>query len=603
LCRTCAIELQDLFDRYGTIHRGAAPNLEVEEDEGDDQGITEQISAIGDQYKMRLGRPINEKVAWADLRGHVDSLFSTCGVEQGYPWNGLDFEFNFLEYSSAAQTAKLSFRSATWPNNLPKNRYANILAPEHTRVILSTLKDSTGANIKDSDYINGNHVDSLKHKSRYMAVQGPLEHTADDFWRMVWEQNASCVVMVTREIESDRIKCAQYWTDGEDEYGDITLKMVGSTFEHDIIRRKFELRRGGKKRDLFHFQYVEWPDHGVPSSAKYFLEMVDAVNDPANNPSGGPIVVHCSAGIGRTGTFCTVHSILEAGYDEPVNVLSTILHFRNQRPGMVQTKDQLSFCYMALTERYALDKGLTRTVYVMADYDPTDIVDDQEALNQLDVRAGDELTMFHRRKDGWLLCQNEWMEYGYVSAFYIDKFRYADDYPKDEPIEVVDEDAPRVNVRGGGAPVEDDDPPPPPPDDGDISHFIEDAAMDGEGDAELSERAKQLTLDVVGTWHATQTQMNDDEPRDVTMSNIKQLRADGSFTNAVVDSVSHGRWRITGDTCRLVTVETSRKLVEELQIVSCDDETLVVASDEEPEFVVKLFYRRTDKDGSEEIKM
>lgn len=264
------------------------------------------------------------------------------------------------------------FSEALKHANRPKNRYSNVLPLDRTRVVLF----ETGA--PGTDYINANYVDGM-YEQQYIATQGPLKETAEDFWRMMWEQDSNVIVMLTKVMESGKTKCYKYWPGKKKSktFGSITVSLAAKdSREHGLVsrtvllqyRRKVvdsESAEGGaekfvvESREISHFQYKEWPDHGLPSSAatfRHLLHLVDAFHD-----GRGPILVHCSAGIGRTGTFCAVHTItqkLDHHYNtrphEPpsFNIFETILLLRTNRVGMVQTKDQFEFCYKAVLEEY-----------------------------------------------------------------------------------------------------------------------------------------------------------------------------------------------------------------------------------------------------------
>jgi receptor-type tyrosine-protein phosphatase F len=270
--------------------------------------------------------------------------------------NGFDEEFWYIEEKSSQQQS--TTESALLPVNRSKNRYSNVLPPEYTRV---KLKEIDG--IEGSDYINANYIDGLIPGSEkaYIATQGPLQSTFVDFWRMVWETNSCVIVMLTKEIENGRIKCDKYWPDI-----DIPLN-IESKFKIELlniiekgdeeIERKLKLTNleTDEEREVTQFQYIAWPDHGLPESVNAFVELAEKVDEA--NKNKGPIVVHCSAGIGRSGTFCTVHSTLEkikqdmANKVEPqFNIIETILKLRLMRPGMVQTKEQYMFCCFAIVE-------------------------------------------------------------------------------------------------------------------------------------------------------------------------------------------------------------------------------------------------------------
>jgi len=238
------------------------------------------------------------------------------------------------------------------------------LPPEETRVKLQPIKGVPG-----SDYINANYISGeLPGTERqYITTQGPLANTTCDFWRMVWEQGCKIIVMLTKETESGREKCYLYWPPIEGDtlrFDDITVKLEHSTSDTPQISiRDIKILKDGEERGIKHYQYTEWPDHGLPHGTQTFLHLLKLVNNfnrslfDAQPP---PVCIHCSAGIGRTGTYCTVNNILQyINYHvekenkiPPINVLRTVLDLRDQRPGMVQTKEQYMFCYHAIEYEY-----------------------------------------------------------------------------------------------------------------------------------------------------------------------------------------------------------------------------------------------------------
>jgi protein tyrosine phosphatase len=259
----------------------------------------------------------------------------------------------FIEYITGISLDQL--KDCNLVANQAKNRYANVVAPDPSRVRLS--------GVSPNDYINANWIPGRVPSSdkRYIGAQGPLPNTVEDFWRMVFENNVSVIVMLTQVIENERVKCEPYWPDGETPaimYGQITVRLIASNVTPEVTTRTFDLTHpsmNGVQRRVTHLQYTEWPDFGQPSSCAAFLTLVDNV-DKANN-TGGPLLTHCSAGIGRTGTFIVVHAVLEEYryYHQKklpltFNLIETLVRIRGARPGMVQTKDQLQFCYRALCE-------------------------------------------------------------------------------------------------------------------------------------------------------------------------------------------------------------------------------------------------------------
>lgn len=299
-----------------------------------------------------------------DLPEHIKFLSMPIQGPSG-DINGFDIEFKFIERRCETPDFRKTFIAAEQPHNRGKNRWTNVLPPDETRVELTPSPSVTG-----SDYVNANYVsiclnpddddDDLLVDSEYISTQGPLPNTVCDFWRMVWEQNSRIIVMLTKEIESGRVKCVKYWPDKDMLYDGIKVVCddIDSSIK-ELIVRKFTITNEMTKeqRKVVHYQYKEWPDHGLPASTKVFLKMVKAA---VRQDGDGPIIVHCSAGIGRSGTFCAVHSIVkmmnEYVFDNhkmpPINIVETVLLLRDQRPGMVQTKEQFMFCYLAVQEEY-----------------------------------------------------------------------------------------------------------------------------------------------------------------------------------------------------------------------------------------------------------
>ncbi|KAN0007049.1 hypothetical protein ACTFIU_005243 [Dictyostelium citrinum] len=328
----------------------------------------------------------------------------------------IDKEFNFILQKTelrALETEK--FRSALEGKNKLKNRYSNVLPFEETRVkinidddneddiinnninnninninnnnsnnnnnnnnnekrikrnsigssgqsdvmnISSDEEDHGGSGDESttlSDYINASYINN----GTYICTQGPLLNTIVDFWKMIWEQNSNIIVMLTREEENFKSKCDKYWPDKDEErYGNFIVRFDNNITIPDIlIRREFTLEnlKDNKTRKIYHFQYTTWPDHGTPVSTTGFLKFVSFVD---HEKRSGPIVVHCSAGIGRSGTFVAIHSIVAKfakHYDEKkqapsINLPKLVVEMRNERPGMVQTRDQYRFCYLAISE-------------------------------------------------------------------------------------------------------------------------------------------------------------------------------------------------------------------------------------------------------------
>ncbi|XP_054624653.1 receptor-type tyrosine-protein phosphatase S-like isoform X7 [Dunckerocampus dactyliophorus] len=255
------------------------------------------------------------------------------------------------EYESIDPGQQFTWEHSNLEVNKPKNRYANVIAYDHTRVILAPIEGVLG-----SDYINANYIDGYRKQNAYIATQGPLAETFGDFWRMVWEQRAASVVMMTRLEEKSRIKCDQYWPSrGTDTYGTIQLTLLDTMELATFCVRTFSLHKSGssERREVRQFQFTAWPDHGVPEYPTPFLNFLRRVK-ACNPPDAGPIIAHCSAGVGRTGCFIVIDAMLERiRHERTADIYGHVTLMRSQRNYMVQTEDQYSFIHEALLEAVA----------------------------------------------------------------------------------------------------------------------------------------------------------------------------------------------------------------------------------------------------------
>ncbi|XP_032103147.1 receptor-type tyrosine-protein phosphatase F isoform X15 [Sapajus apella] len=259
--------------------------------------------------------------------------------------DGLKFS---QEYESIDPGQQFTWENSNLEVNKPKNRYANVIAYDHSRVILTSIDGVPG-----SDYINANYIDGYRKQNAYIATQGPLPETMGDFWRMVWEQRTATVVMMTRLEEKSRIKCDQYWpARGTETYGLIQVTLLDTVELATYTVRTFALHKSGssEKRELRQFQFMAWPDHGVPEYPTPILAFLRRVK--ACNPlDAGPMVVHCSAGVGRTGCFIVIDAMLERmKHEKTVDIYGHVTCMRSQRNYMVQTEDQYVFIHEALLE-------------------------------------------------------------------------------------------------------------------------------------------------------------------------------------------------------------------------------------------------------------
>ncbi|XP_038616594.1 receptor-type tyrosine-protein phosphatase F isoform X9 [Tachyglossus aculeatus] len=274
-----------------------------------------------------------------DLADNIDRLKAN---------DGLKFS---QEYESIDPGQQFTWENSNLEVNKPKNRYANVIAYDHSRVILTSIDGVPG-----SDYINANYIDGYRKQNAYIATQGPLPETLSDFWRMVWEQRTATIVMMTRLEEKSRVKCDQYWPSrGTETYGLIQITLLDTVELATYTVRTFALFKSGssEKRELRQFQFMAWPDHGVPEYPTPILAFLRRVK-ACNPPDAGPMVVHCSAGVGRTGCFIVTDAMLERmKHEKTVDIYGHVTCMRSQRNYMVQTEDQYVFIHEALLEAAA----------------------------------------------------------------------------------------------------------------------------------------------------------------------------------------------------------------------------------------------------------
>ncbi|XP_044007732.1 tyrosine-protein phosphatase corkscrew isoform X2 [Aphidius gifuensis] len=350
-----------------------------------------RINASGIESRVRqLHKENGCSNSWTCWNGGLDSTESGAGRAKGKA--GFWEEFESLQQRECRHL--FSRKEGLRPECRAKNRYKNILPFDHTRV---KLKD-VDPNIPGADYINANYIkneegegsctritangDTCIFNKCYIATQGCLINTIQDFWHMVYQENTQVIVMTTKEIERGKNKCARYWPEeGETaEYGsEWKVSALARSSTADYTLREF-LLQGNKPqfsepRKIYHFHFQAWPDHGVPSDPGCVLNFLHDVNarqesiaallsSSASNGQAptavGPILVHCSAGIGRTGTFIVIDMILDQikqhGLECEIDIQRTIQTVRSQRSGMVQTEAQYKFVYLAVLHYIETEK-------------------------------------------------------------------------------------------------------------------------------------------------------------------------------------------------------------------------------------------------------
>uniref|UniRef100_A0A4W3I975 Receptor-type tyrosine-protein phosphatase C n=1 Tax=Callorhinchus milii TaxID=7868 RepID=A0A4W3I975_CALMI len=248
---------------------------------------------------------------------------------------------------------KFPVKEARKPYNSIKNRYVDILPYDHNRVSLSPE-----SGVQGSDYINASYIDGFNELRKYIAAQGPKEETSNDFWKMVWEQKTTIIVMVTRCEEGNRPKCAHYWPSMDEQnksFGDLVIRINEEKWCPDYVVRKLFISHKKEKptdREVTHIQFISWPDHGVPEDPQLLLKLRRRVNAFSNFFSG-PIIVHCSAGVGRTGSYIGIDAMMQGLEAEGhVDIYGYIVGLRRQRCLMVQVEAQYILIHQALLEHY-----------------------------------------------------------------------------------------------------------------------------------------------------------------------------------------------------------------------------------------------------------
>ncbi|KAK7150149.1 hypothetical protein R3I94_009456 [Phoxinus phoxinus] len=268
------------------------------------------------------------------------------------------FSLQFEELKSVG--LDLSHEAADLPVNRPKNRYTNILPYDFSRVQLISLHNDEG-----SDYINANYIPGYNSPHEYIATQGPLPDTRNEFWKMVLQQKSNIIVMLTQCNERRRVKCDHYWPFTEEPvaYGEITVEMLSETDSPEWTIRDFRLGYADETQDVLHFNYTSWPDHGVPTvnAIESILQFVQIVRQQVNRTKG-PIVVHCSAGVGRTGTFIALDRLMQHIHEhEYVDVLGLVSDMRSHRLSMVQTEEQYVFIHQCVLLMWKKKKQQSHT--------------------------------------------------------------------------------------------------------------------------------------------------------------------------------------------------------------------------------------------------
>jgi len=338
------------------------------EEEEDEEYTDEESGSCSSRYGWQFK---NDKlIAGRDWAEFYDNM--KRHISAGAPRR----EFAMLDEDAARVYAKRTddFSCAVAPLNFQKNRYGNILPYNQNRVKLAVADDQ-------SDYVNASYVkldDALpgfQDKITYIAASAPIPSTVEDFYRMLWETETFGIVMLTRNEEGGRPKCHQYWPDSDKQtYGCFTVTNVEEidNKKHSFLVRRFVVEKAGETREITQYHYLAWPDHGVPDSSEPLEEIIKLINEQmrevvkTNALKEPTLVAHCSAGIGRTGAFILIHTVLNLLFHEikegdaeslarwtskappTIDFVHLVQHMRNQRTCMISQPEQYEFCYQTV---------------------------------------------------------------------------------------------------------------------------------------------------------------------------------------------------------------------------------------------------------------
>nr|XP_039259063.1 receptor-type tyrosine-protein phosphatase alpha-like [Styela clava] len=263
--------------------------------------------------------------------------------------DGAKFIEEFQNLKSDAKGLNYPTTVASSESLKGKNRYKNILPSDLSRVLL----DGEG----NMSYINACYINGFTKAKKFIATQGPLPSTVNDFWRMIVEQKVSCIVMLTKCVENGKKKCVKYWPSqgSPKQFGDVYVENINEIFTGCYKMFTITITKKDKQSmKVVLLQYLNWPDHGVPVTTTNLMRFHGIVK---KHQSNAPIVVHCSAGAGRTGAFIALDFLLQESESlRSVDVYNCILKLREQRVDMVQTCDQYIMVHKLILENYLFGK-------------------------------------------------------------------------------------------------------------------------------------------------------------------------------------------------------------------------------------------------------
>ncbi|KAF1633883.1 Receptor-type tyrosine-protein phosphatase U, partial [Eudyptes filholi] len=300
--------------------------------------VNESSSLLGGSPRRQCGRKgspyhtgqLHPAVRVADLLQHINQMKTA----EGYGFKQ-EYESFFEGWDASKKKDKT------------KGRQDHVSTYDRHRVKLHPLLGDP-----NSDYINANYIDGYHRSNHFIATQGPKQEMVYDFWRMVWQEHCSSIVMITKLVEVGRVKCSKYWPDDSEMYGDIKITLVKSETLAEYAVRTFALERRGysARHEVKQFHFTSWPEHGVPYHATGLLAFIRRVK-ASTPPDAGPIVIHCSAGTGRTGCYIVLDVMLDmAECEGVVDIYNCVKTLCSRRINMIQTEEQYVFIHDAILE-------------------------------------------------------------------------------------------------------------------------------------------------------------------------------------------------------------------------------------------------------------
>ncbi|XP_015755647.1 PREDICTED: receptor-type tyrosine-protein phosphatase delta-like [Acropora digitifera] len=283
----------------------------------------------------------NTEIPAQDLRIALKKLVA---VNPKTNMTGLAREYQRLDLITADDVTDIKDSVGRQKENASKNRFPDIVPLNGSRVILQDA---------NSDYINASYVDTFRERNSFIMTQAPLENTIEDFWKMIWDYNIGTIVMLNEQKEGDQVYPMYWATEGSATFGEFTVETASHEIFQDFSQREFSVAKKEvglvdpqTVRQVHHYQITDWPDKGIPKNAHCILDMISMVEQSQRKTSNAPLVVQCSDGVGRSGTFCAILSVIERLKSEQViDVCQSVKVIRVNRPKAVNCKAQYVFCY------------------------------------------------------------------------------------------------------------------------------------------------------------------------------------------------------------------------------------------------------------------